>query len=233
MDHPLILIGVVLLIGAICGYIAWRQAAKRREELGALAAELGWRFDPRRDRRHDDEYAHFEIFRRGHDRFAYNTLSGKLAISGRPHQVKAGDFSYEVTSGSGKSRSSRTYRFSYLIVHLSDLEVPDLLIRPEGILDKLAGIFGFADINFESAEFSRRFHVRSPDRKFAYDVCDARMMEFLLATRPPAIDIERNRCSISDGSSLWRPQQFREHMRWVVRFFGLWPEHVKARWARK
>ena len=41
-------------------------------------------------------------------------------------------------------------------------------------------MFGYQDIKFESAEFSKTFCVRSPDKKFAYDVCNAKMMEYLL-----------------------------------------------------
>ena len=34
------------------------------------------------------------------------------------------------------------------------------------------------------------FCVRSKDRKFAYDVCNAQMMEYLLANRDLSIEIE-------------------------------------------
>lgn len=45
------------------------------------------------------------------------------------------------------------------------------------------------DIDFESAEFSARFHVSSDDRKWAYDVIHARMMEFML-TAPSGSALE-------------------------------------------
>jgi hypothetical protein len=51
---------------------------------------------------------------------------------------------------------------------------------------------GYDDIDFESHEFSRAFCVRSSDRKFAYDVCNARMMEFLLENRELCVEIENN-----------------------------------------
>ncbi len=107
--------------------------------------------------------------------------------------------------------------------------VPDLLIRREGLFDKLAGAFGFDDIDFESVEFSRRFHVKSPDKRFAYDVIHARMMEFLLAGEAAAIDIECGRCCVSDGRKRWDPQQFEDTLTWIRQFFDLWPEHLTAR----
>jgi len=223
-----VIIIAVIVIGAVIAYMAWLQEKKRREALAALAAEFGWRFDPSRDSYHDEEYAHFEMFRKGHGRRAFNTLTGTLKIDGEPYHAKAGDFVYKVTSGSGKNRRTRTYKFSYLIVDMPWPHAPDLLIRPEGLFDKLTDMFGFDDIDFESAEFSKKYCVKSPDRKFAYAVIDPRMMEFLLATKPGGIDIEHGRCLLSDGRSRWAPEQFRSSIGWMTTFFDTWPDHVKA-----
>ncbi|MHC4273032.1 MAG: hypothetical protein ACYSUR_05125, partial [Planctomycetota bacterium] len=203
---------------------SWVAAKKRREALAAVAARLGWRFSPRRDSYHDDEYAHFEIFRRGSRRAAYNTLTGDVEIDGRSFPAKMGDFKYTVSTG----KNSHTYHFSYVILHLPYAGVPDLLIRREGVFDKIAGSFGFDDIDFESAEFSRRFCVKSPEKKFAYDVVHPRMIEFLLAGTPGAIDIECDRCCLSDGRRRWSPEQFEQQVAWLRQFFDHWPDHVKA-----
>ncbi|MCZ6810529.1 MAG: hypothetical protein O7D97_00875, partial [Planctomycetota bacterium] len=97
--------------------------------------------------------------------------------------------------------------------------MPDLLIRREGMFDKLAGAFGFDDIDFESAEFSKRFYVKSPDKRFAYDVIHPRMMEFLLGGDPPTVDIEAGRCCLSDGRHHWSPEGFGATLNWVIEFF--------------
>jgi hypothetical protein len=223
--------GFILLIAAgivaagVVAFFAWKHEKERREALAALADELGWRFDADRDYGHDEEYACFEVFRRGHGRAAYNTLSGTIELEGRRYSAKAGDFTYKVTTRSGKKSSTTTYNLSYLIVHLP-WRTPDLLIRREGLFDRIAGAFGFADINFESEEFSRRFHVRCPDRKFAYDVIEPRMMEYLLASNPPVVDIEGGRCCIVDGTRRWSPEEFRSRLAWLTEFFGRWPTHL-------
>lgn len=222
---PILIMVAVLALAIVGGYYAWLSAKKRREALAALAARLGWTFDPSRDTHHDDEYAHFEIFRRGHSRQAYNTLQGTVEIEGHPFPAKMGDFLYKVTSSNGKTTTTHTYRFSYLILHLP-WAVPDLLIRREGIFDKLAGVIGFDDIDFESSEFSRRFLVKSPDKRFAYDVIEPRMMEFLLGASPPALDIENSRLCVADGRSSWSPEQFEAFLRLAGEFFSRWPDHV-------
>ena len=220
----LIIAGIALV--ALLGYFAWLAEKKRREALAAVADSLGWRFDPSRERDHDDEYAHFEIFRRGHSRAARNTLTGVLEINDLRWPAKMGDFTYKVTRHSGKSTSTHTYRFSYLILHMPWSGVPDLLIRREGMFDKIAGALGFDDIDFESAQFSRRFHVSSPDKRFAYDVIDPRMMEFLLSGDPPTVDIENSRCCISDGRHRWEPAEFRQKLAWITELLEHLPQQV-------
>jgi hypothetical protein len=113
-------------------------------------------------------------------------------------------------------------------MHLPYINVPDLLIRREGIFDKLKGAIGFDDIDFESAEFSKKFYVMSPDKKFAYDVVHPRMMEFLLDSKAPAVDIENGRCCVTNGRSRWKPEEFRPMLNWLKQFFDRWPDHLTS-----
>jgi len=221
---PFLIVAGILLV-AVFAYVSWLQEKKRREALAALAQELGLRFDPGVDHGHDDEYAQFEIFRRGHSRVARNTMSGTVLLFDRPCELVAGDFRYKVTSGSGKNRSTSVYRFSYLIVH-PPWDTPSLLIRPEGMWDKLKGVFGFDDIDFESDEFSRKFYVKSSDRKFAYDVLHPRMMEFLLLAQPSMLDIEYGALCLSDGRGRWSPERFKAEIMFLGKFCELWPRHL-------
>ncbi len=223
---PVLIIILVIVGVSIAIYFSYLQQKKRREAMAALAAELGWAFHPGRDTSHDDEYAHFEIFRRGHSRAAYNTLCDEITIDERRYPAKMGDFTYKVTRSSGKSTSTTTYRFSYLILHIPFQNLPDLLIRREGMFDKIAGAFGFDDIDFESSQFSREFHVKSPDKRFAYDVITPRMMEFLMSSDAMSIDIEQGRCCISNGKHKWEPFEFKARVKWIAQFFNLWPEHL-------
>ncbi|MEL7483094.1 MAG: DUF3137 domain-containing protein [Planctomycetota bacterium] len=227
---PILIMTGFVAVAITMGVFAHKAAKKRREALAALAGELGLSFLPDKDRDHDDRYANFEIFRRGHSRAAFNTMTGPIPINGSPHPVVMGDFTYKVTSGSGKNRRTTTYRFSYAIVHLPLVGVPDLLIRPEHVFDKLSSMLGFDDIDFESAEFSRKFLVKSNDKRFAYDVVTPAMMEFLLETRghSPAIDLEHGMLCLAQGGKRWTPEQFKQTLAFADRFLSLWPEHVVA-----
>jgi len=226
---PVALLVVLAVAGiALAIYLSHLATKKRREAMAALAAELGWEFDPSSDHGHDDEYAHFEVFRNGHSRVAYNTLRGSTEIGGRAYAVKMGDFDYKVTRNTGKNRSTTTYRLSYLILHLPFAHTPDLLIRREGIFDRLAGALGFDDIDFESEEFSRKFYVKSSDKKFAYDVVHPRMMEWLLAKEVPMIDIEHGRCCVAQDRKRWEPAEFKRWLRRMDEVFDQWPGYLTS-----
>ena len=86
-------------------------------------------------------------------------------------------FDYHYVTGHGKSR--KVHNFSALIIQ-SPLPLKPLFLRPENIFDKVTDFFGYDDIDFESAEFSRQFYVKAPEKRWAYDILHQRMMEYLL-----------------------------------------------------
>ncbi len=218
---PVIIIVMILLV--VYGQIAER---KRREALSLLATRLGWRFDTSGVRGFMSQFAHFGIFSKGHSRRPLYTLTGSMQVNQKTFQCVAGDFLYKVTSGSGKHRRTQTYHFSYLIVCLPWNGVPDLMVRREHLFDKIGSVFGFDDIDFESAEFSKTFCVKSTDKRFTYALIDPRMMEFLMQAKHPMIDIEQQQLCLSDGSSRWDVEEFEEHLNWAMSFFDHWPRHL-------
>jgi hypothetical protein len=220
-----IILAILAVVGVIA-YVAYRADQQRREAMLALAQRLGFAFE--RDAIYDPAwpYEAFGLFDRGHSRCAYNTISGTMSIEGRGFPVFTGDFQYKETSGTGKDRKTTTYDFSYLLVELPFRPLPSLVIRPENFFDKIAGAIGFPDINFESAEFSRCFHVKSPDARFAYDLIDPRMMEFLMATPPLPIHLEGRAICISNDGGRWKPEQFERQLDFVQQFISRWPDHV-------
>ncbi|MDA8746329.1 hypothetical protein N9N28_17035, partial [Rubripirellula amarantea] len=184
---PLFLIGM-----GVMAYYSHLQAKQRREELSQLAQRRGWRFEHSHDAEWDSRYSQFSWFNTGHSRYAYNFLHGQLRIEGRNVPSVAGDYTYKVTSGTGKNRKTTTYYFSFLLVELPFRGLPQLAVRPEGFFDSVTSFFGFDDIDFESEEFSRKFHVKSSDKRFAYDLLHARMMEFMLASPTASFEMERD-----------------------------------------
>lgn len=186
----IILIAGLVIALAIYSAIA---ARKRREELFELATRLGMNFNPGQDYELAERFGFLNQLAQGENRYAFNVLSGTY----RQNEVLVFDYHYETHSTDSKGhRQTHDHYFSFFILILP-ASFPELRITHEGLLSKIAQAFGYADIDFESAEFSRAFCVRSSDKKFAYDVCNSQMIEYLLANRDLSIEIERSTLALA------------------------------------
>ncbi len=217
MPH-LMIFGVVAIMVAIVviGYIC---ARKRREAMAALAARLGLRFNPHKTRGLARQYRFLDRLRRGSNRYAYNILSGNY----QGHEVTLFDYHYQVQSG----KHTHHYNFSFFILVLPK-SFPELVIDKEGFFSKVAQALGYDDIDFESHEFSRKFRVRSPNKKFAYDVCNGKMIEYLLSNSDLSIEIEGKVMAISFRSRL-SPEYIEPNLNQLITVRSLMPEYLFSR----
>lgn len=220
----ILIVLAVLIAVAIGEYFDWKNRQKRRQHLFDLSREFGLDFDK--------EYEPtakltplFSVFNTGHDRKAENTMCGEVNLGGEVCRVQLGDYSYTV-SGGGKSESPRVESLSYLAVFPPWASPSGILIRPQRFTDRLASIIGFEDITLESREFNRRYFVKSPDKRFAYDLLHARTMELLLASKPRTIELRSGVLLIHTNSRMWKPEAFEEHLGFAGAFIELWPRHL-------
>jgi hypothetical protein len=224
-----ILVFVLFVAIVVSGAILAHRAAKRfRDAMAAIADANGFDFGETDLPGVAELRAPFAAFARGHSRKAGPTIAGTTTIGGRTQFVALGKFRFDETRGSGKDRRTTTTEFSYVVVALP-YPTPKLQIRREGLLDKLAGVFGFDDIDFESAEFSRRFHVTSKDRKFAYDLVTPKMIDFLMTHDVPPIELDVGVVLWTDGATSWTAPQHEQRLRELRAFLELWPQHLVER----
>lgn len=195
--------------------LAWWLSHQHRKALAAVAAQLGLEFAPG-GRRLDKELRDFDAMRAGSAPRIVNEMRGRY----KERNVRVFDFEYTVQNGKHTSTRHRGVMLC---------EVPrawrDLRIVPEHLGHKLLDAVGMDDIDFESQEFSDRFWVRSTDRKFAYDVIDPRMMEFLLAPGPARWEI-RDGILCMWGERRWRPADIVPGLDRLVGFVERVPRHV-------
>lgn len=182
-------------IAAVVILIIHTLAVQRRKKIEAYAKSQGWTFSPDKDKRRQDHYPQFKCLRRGHSRYAYNIMNGNR--DGR--DITA--FDYHYVTGHGKSR--RVHNFSTIVIQ-SPLPLKPLYLRPENIFDRVTNFFGYDDIDFESAEFSRQFFVKAQDKRWAYDILHQRMIEYLLEA--PKFHIQFDAKEIM----VWRNKRFNE-----------------------
>jgi hypothetical protein len=173
MAFSLIFVGfVALALGAfVLSYLAKK---KRREGFGLVAVQLGMEYWPA------DPFGllsePFALFQKGDGRGLENVIAGPY----RSIDAKAFDYwYYDESTGSDGSTSKTYYRFDCVVMPI-DAACSPLTIANENVLTRLADALSFHDIEFESEEFNRAFDVKSPDEKFANDLVDARMMQWLL-----------------------------------------------------
>ncbi len=173
-----IAIGIVALF-VLGKYLYERNRSRAFRE---LAKRLGLRYH-RKSYGIPKQYRFLNDLARGNNRYAFNILEG---VNKRRHVIS---FDYHYATGGGNNR--RDHYVSFFMLRL-EREFPELRVYPENFLSKLGQSIGFEDIDFESVEFSDAFTVRARDKKFAYDVCNTRMMAYMLEHRALAFEIERN-----------------------------------------
>jgi hypothetical protein len=90
----------------------------------------------------------------------------------------------------------RHHYFSIFTLALPE-RFPELTIEREGFFSKIGQALGFDDIDFESLEFSKRYKVKSADKKFAYDFCNAQMIDYLLRQEDLIIEVDGNTLALT------------------------------------
>lgn len=209
---------IIIIVGC---YFSYLSAKKRREGLFELAAKLGLRFNPDHDRNIARGYSFLDKLRSGDNRYAFNVLSGRF----RDNDIIAFDFHYETHSSNSKGQNQTHHHyFSFFILNMPII-FPELKIGREGFFSKIGQALGYDDIDFESHEFSRKFCVRSKNKKFAYDFCNSQMIEYLLANDDLSIEAENNALAVSFDRRL-DPEQIEMNLERLVKIRSLIPNYL-------
>ena len=217
------MLGFIVVLICVVGAIVWGLYAgkKRREAMGLLADKLGLQFRHERNYQLADGYAFLDKLRQGSNRYAYNVLTGNF----QNHPIVAFDYHYETHSTDSKGRrQTHHHHFSFFILKL-EKRFPELTIAREGLFSKIAQAVGFDDIDFESHEFSKKFVVRSKDKKFAYDFCNARMIDYLLGHPNINIEVDQNSLALGFNSRL-KVEAIEPHLEQLVKIRSLMPDYL-------
>ncbi len=218
MPFLIVAVFVIAVIGVIYNSI---QMQKRQEGLIDLSRRLNLEFQRRGKLRHPRPLRISQAARAGS-----TTATPRMSFR-EPYQqydVLAFDYHYETQTHDKNGTHTEHHWFSFFILTLPAF-FPDLTIRRENFFTKVAEVFGYGDIKFESAEFSKTFCVRSPDKKFAYDVCNAKMIEYLLANRDLSIEIENNVLALAFTTRL-SPEQIETNLQRLVEIRARLPEYL-------
>lgn len=193
MDSQILLfIGFIIFVGVVA-YFGHLQAKKRREAFERLAIELGFRFYSQKDYSFAKRYSFLEHMDDGHKRYVFNRLSGE--VDGQ--QAHIFDYHYETYSRDSKGNRRTNHHYFSIFTLSLPAAFSELNIEREGFFSKIGQALGFDDIDFESMEFSKRYKVKSKNKKFAYDFCNAQMIDFLLSQRDLIIEVDGNTLALT------------------------------------
>ncbi|MDR1355106.1 MAG: hypothetical protein LBJ43_02370 [Propionibacteriaceae bacterium] len=172
-----LLVFAVLAAGVKLIVSAYQAAQKRRAQLIAFAADNGWTYTER-----DDSFTRCW---KGKP-FGHSIARATDVFQGQFGELRApfAAFTYtytEVSTDSKGNTSSKDYSYEVCVLQLPKA-LPHLSVSNEGVFTKLARFLGSQDIDFESDDFNRTYHIQSADTRFAYGVIHPQMMEWLLGS---------------------------------------------------
>jgi hypothetical protein len=176
----IIVVFVILAIGL--GIASYYANQRRQKEFAAWAAQHGFTYAPR-----DDTYCEMPWgapFGRGTGRQAQDVVTGVVD----EHPALCFTLRFQTTTSNGKTTQTQTHYYAIHSLHLPRA-LPELRVGPEGFFSSIASMVSVHDIEFESEDFNRAYKVRSGDRKFASDVINPQMMQFLLDSSAPGFSI--------------------------------------------
>lgn len=212
---------VVFVIVAIVYTTIAKQ--KRQAALQQLATSLNFRFSPHKDSNIPKRFHFLEDFGKGTNRYAQNIFTGEF----NGEAVTFFEYHYQTSSSdSDGSRNTQHHHFTIFALSLP-LSFAELVIKPEGFFAKLGQALGFDDIDFESLDFSRRYQVKSNDKKFAYDFCNARMIDYLLNEQDLVIEVEGRTLALAYLGK-FSANELPGHLRKLQKIRSLIPSHLFA-----
>jgi hypothetical protein len=215
--------GVIVVFICVIGAIIWgiRAGKKRRDAMTLLAEKLGLRFNHERNYQIADRFSFLDKLRQGSNRYAFNVLEGRY----QEHDITAFDYHYETQStDSDGDRDTDHHEFSFFILTLPKY-FEELTIAKESFFSKIAQAVGYDDIDFESHEFSKKFVVRSKNKKFAYDFCNAQMIEYLLEHPNINIEVDQNMLAIGYNNCL-KVAEVESHLNRLIEIRELMPDYL-------
>jgi hypothetical protein len=172
---PLLLFLVFALVAAGVVYYQHQRKLERQRRFRSLAFDQGLDFSL--DDPFDTLAEPFSLLQKGDGRGVENVMWGFW----HELEIRAFDYWYYEESSDSNGHRSKSYSRFDCVIALVDASCPQLQISEESVFTRLADALTFRDIEFESEEFNRRFNVKGADERFATALCDARMMEWLLA----------------------------------------------------
>jgi hypothetical protein len=211
---PFLIFGVIAFL--VVAGIAWGIYAerKRTSDMRQVADQLGLPFFDQGDPALIDALSSFSLFSQGSGRRIRNMIHGDT------EQVDVGIFDYQYTTGSGKN--STTWRQSVICFFSPQLNLPQFALRPENLFDKLGGVLGFTDIDFDThPAFSKTYLLRGANEEAVRQLFGSDVLSHFESLRGVNVEGAGNRFVFFGANRRIKPAEVREFMAEGFKIFGL------------
>jgi len=191
---------------AVFGIVWSNWSEKKRTEGMALSAEeFGLPFFPTGDPTLITELSHFKLFSQGRSRTIKNMIHGETAA------VTVGIFDYRFVTGSGKNKA--THVQSVISFQSSALNLPQFLVRPEHLFDKIGGVLGFKDIDFDTHPvFSKTYMLQGSDEEQIRNTFNSKVLDFFESMSGITVEGEGQRLVYFRSRRRIKPDEARKFM---------------------
>jgi hypothetical protein len=204
MSFLYILIGIVLLAGVIL-YINYLAEKKRTEAMRQAAEELGFDFTAADRDNLADRLGGFHLFGQGRSKRVHNVLRGES------NDLRVTIFDYRYVTGGGKS--SHTWNQTVICFQMKEQGLPSFFLRPETFLDRISGLFGFQDIDFdEHPVFSKKYVLRGRNVPAIRELFTEEVLTFYEGVDGISTEANGNRLLFYRHGKRIKPLEIREFM---------------------
>jgi hypothetical protein len=176
----LLLVGILcaiafMIVGILGVWAAWMRS-QRAAALPGLAARAGLKYSEVDVL--NSAAVPFPLFREGDGRRIQHLIWRDAP--GHPRVFEYGYYT-EHENNNGQKYKRWSWFSCALVQHNG--KWPELRLTRERLVDRAVQTLGLPDIELESEEFNRTYVVQCADAKFATDLLDPQMMEFILASK--------------------------------------------------
>lgn len=198
-----------------------RREQRRLKAIRAICAVRGFQFDQGPDPAVVQEYANLTLFQEGRERHATHLIRGNY----KNVPFHAFEYQYETKTKDREGEEQTHHHWFFCAVINLPKPLPHIWLRPEHIFDKMLATVGFDDIDFESYQFSKTFHVSSKNRRVAYDFFHPQMQEHCLSRNDLNLEVEGRRLMIYIAGDL-KPEELIDQLDLLLGVADLIPKHL-------
>jgi hypothetical protein len=189
---------VVILTLALIGNSLER---KRTAALHGVASQLRLQFVPMDDSNLHAGFARFQLFTRGRSPRIKNIAYGRL------NDIEVMLFDYQYTTGSGKHK--HTSQQTVCFFQSDALTLPEFIVRPEGMFDKIGQVFGSQDIDLPMhPEFSGKFILRGQDESQIRHFFTPDLVRFFEANSGISMETQLDRFILFKPRTKLKPEEW-------------------------